>query len=199
MNEIDFDAKVAFGQVVEVRFVRSRSVSQIIIEVDSHSHLAASNLLFEKTALVVPFFSEEELKTKNVQAPYGVHKLSKFMAPNAPTEMLNGRPLCAERDAPAPPPPTSGAIASSMLGGRVDADAVKGPPNLAANAAILCEEPTFWRFLAVKTAQDVTNEEQAIHALRLALNIASRAELNKDAGAGNRFRELRRDYERSLS
>lgn len=194
MSTIDFDAKVAFGQVVEVRQVRSRAVTQIIIEVDSHAHVAVTNLLFDKTALVIPFFSEEELKSKNIQAPYGVTTLSQFMAKDTPGK-TPPRPLHADREASAPRP----AGVSSMLGGRVDPDQPKMPANYAANAAILCEEPNFWRFLAVKTARDVTSEDQAIHALRASLDIESRSVLNKDPEAATRFVQLRNEYERSLA
>jgi hypothetical protein len=61
--------------------------------------------------------------------------------------------------------------------------------NLAANAALMVKEPLFQRFL------NCEHEETADASLKMRLGIKSKSELNTDAAAASRWRDLRAEFE----
>lgn len=200
MAAIDMNAKVAFGEVVDVQQVRSRGVTRIVIEVPSEAHVTVTTLLFGKNAIVIPFYSSEEIAAKNIPGIYGVRTLGSFSVnANPPAVIENGRPVQATRSGPpAPPPPTARSVAKSMLGEPRMAGEPPEPRNYAANAAMLCGQPAFWQFLMAKCDHPVANEVDAAVALRAALGIETRRVLNQDPEAAQRFVRLRNEYTQSV-
>lgn len=68
-NEDRAVREVLFGQVVTVRPVPTRGVTQVVIEIPSEFHIKATQLLFDQNALV--FASDE-----SIQMPYGIAQLA---------------------------------------------------------------------------------------------------------------------------
>lgn len=72
------------------------------------------------------------------------------------------------------------------------------PGDFAANAAMLCNEPSFQRFLERKDVQangPIYNKEMADAALKRILKIDSKSQFNREAEAQAAFLELRAEYE----
>jgi hypothetical protein len=68
--------------------------------------------------------------------------------------------------------------------------------NYAANAAILCADPDFQRFLEMKdTDGAIYSAEHADKALKRVLRITSKTQLNREARAQTAFTDLRSDFE----
>lgn len=68
--------------------------------------------------------------------------------------------------------------------------------NYAANAAILCAEPDFHRFLEMKDTEGaIYDAKQADAALKRVLRITSKTQLNREARAQTAFIDLRSDFE----
>ncbi len=66
----------------------------------------------------------------------------------------------------------------------------------AAQAAMLCNEPRFWRFLETKaTRTAVANARQADTRLKVVLGFQSKRQLNSDAALLGKFRSLLSDFE----
>jgi len=65
--------------------------------------------------------------------------------------------------------------------------APRGPAKLAAQAAMLCQEPGFQRWLE-------TDAEGAADAVRLRCGVKSRADLDGNETAARAFRDMRADY-----
>lgn len=87
-----------------------------------------------------------------------------------------------------PPPAPSGDSSREKLKGGADND----PKNFAAEAAIKCSEPAFKRFLMdCHGLESPATDEAAAGKLRHILGITSRAELNDDALAAARWKELK--------
>jgi len=90
-------------------------------------------------------------------------------------------------------------------GGRIDGGRNDGPrdetgvhgepKDYAAEAAMKCADPQFQQFLAERSDQKLPrNADDAAHMLRQALDIKSRAELNRDRYKARLWRELRADF-----
>jgi hypothetical protein len=68
--------------------------------------------------------------------------------------------------------------------------------DFAANAAILCNEPLFHRFLERKDTEGaIYDAKQADAALKRVLRINSKTQLNREARAQTAFIDLRADYQ----
>ncbi|SER58377.1 hypothetical protein SAMN03159406_00572 [Rhizobium sp. NFR03] len=69
------------------------------------------------------------------------------------------------------------------------------PANYAAECAMRCGERKFRQFLSVCHGVDVSNDERIRTRIHFMLRINSRAVLNTDPAAANRWRDLVRDFE----
>lgn len=68
--------------------------------------------------------------------------------------------------------------------------------DFAANAAILCADPDFHRFLEMKDTEGaIYDEKQADAALKRVLRINSKTQLNREARAQTAFVDFRSDFE----
>ena len=61
-------------------------------------------------------------------------------------------------------------------------------------SAELCREPAFQRWLFRRGFCSKPDEEHAVQALRVLLNVSSRSELKTNADARKKLREIARDY-----
>lgn len=78
MNDPEDSVKtteVAFGQVVNIRIVPTRDVTQIVIEVPAEYHVALTTMLFGKNAMLFA-------ASPKVQKPYGIYPLDKIDEPS---------------------------------------------------------------------------------------------------------------------
>lgn len=62
------------------------------------------------------------------------------------------------------------------------------PP--AQQAALRCNEPAFWTFLATRFAVDVIDADRAAEEVRIECDVASRSELNSNKAASERWKAL---------
>lgn len=67
--------------------------------------------------------------------------------------------------------------------------------NYAAECGIKCKDPLFRRFLFETKKQDVSDDHRVEASVRFLLKVDSRGELNNDAGARNRWFDLRAEFE----
>jgi len=67
--------------------------------------------------------------------------------------------------------------------------------NFAAECGIKCKDATFRRFLFEEKKMDVADDRRVEASVRFLLKVDSRGELNNDAGARNRWFDLRAEFE----
>lgn len=98
----------------------------------------------------------------------------------------------------APPPAAADPPAGRRTGdgGQSAPRPAADAPNFAAEAAIKCAEPAFKAFLMDKHGLETpATDERTAQRLRTLLGISSRAELNTDADAAARWKQLRGAFE----
>lgn len=81
---------------------------------------------------------------------------------------------------------------------RAEIDRLKGKPDkdYAAQCAMLCDDRRFRQFLVDRHGlTDLTDRERTVSRVRSVLSIRSRAELNDDQAAAERWKSLVSDYE----
>lgn len=77
------DAMVAYGQVVTVRPIPTRQVTQIVIEIPDNFHIAATSMLFGKNAFVLA-------ATDKARGAFGVVPLGQMSGESPATEATPG-------------------------------------------------------------------------------------------------------------
>lgn len=163
MDNINEKLKMAYGQVVNIRPIPSRGVTRIEIEIPDEAHVAVTTLLYGQDAVVIPWTD-----MKRPAIPYGLRQMSAFLSPAA-----------TDSAAPASPPASGFGPAPH----RAAHDYVK-------LAATSCKDPAFWKMLSRRLGVEINSEEQAADALRMTLDIRSRADLASDRVAQTEFESM---------
>lgn len=124
----EIQTMVAFGQVVTVRPIPTRQVTQIVIEIPDNHHVAATAMLFGKNAFVL---------TANPKAsiPFGVVPLDKMNDIEGPADAQKGRTT----DAPS-------SVTFRKGGLNVSVDPVRW-------LGIQCQSAIFMNWIGAKDAQ----------------------------------------------
>ena len=90
-------------------------------------------------------------------------------------------------------------VAIARLAGPLEAAmAEPEPKSYAQQAAIMGAEPAFWRFANEMWSEGIGNPDEAAIFIRRRCSVASRSDLWEGTKAGNRFRDLRAEYQNWL-
>lgn len=174
-SEINMNFDLAFGQVVNVRPIPSRGVTRIEIEVPSEYHVQATNLLFNRDALIVPSWWA---KGANV-GPYRITKLGEFAG--AGDDQGQHRTATVAQTTQ---------TESTQTEQRATGFGSMQPQDYVKKAAILCADPDFIETLSIESGVKINSPEDAADCLRMLLNVDSRAELRTDQAARKKFDAL---------
>jgi hypothetical protein len=115
-----------YGEVVTVKPIPTRQVTQIVIEIPEEHHIAATQLLFKRNAFIMPCADKSPLPG----VTYGVTTLGKVMSPD-----------------PTPEGPAGGVRAPGGL--------IRPEVNVTKWLAMKASDPNFQRFMGVDTEADV--------------------------------------------
>ncbi len=176
--------KAVYGEVVDLKLVRTRSVLAITIEVPIEAHRAVVNLLtIGEPALLHP---------GAIPAPFGVVESPEQAEPAAPAaEKTAEKPAepPAKTDHPAAQKPTG-----AHHGGFGDL------PPLCSLCVRWCSNPAFREWLAEAFLVDIPNEEEAAAFIRSYCGVKSRKELDTDPLARTLFdTDIRAPYMEHLN
>ena len=90
-------------------------------------------------------------------------------------------------------------VAIARLAGPLEAAMSEPEPkSYAQQAAIMGAEPAFWLFMREAKAFTTGNADDAAEDIRFWCHVASRSDLREGTKAGNRFRDLRAEYQNWL-
>lgn len=126
---IDAQTALIYGEVITVKPIPTRQVTQIIIEIPEEHHIAATQLLFKRNAFIMPCADKSPL----TGVAFGVTSLGKVMSPE--------------------PAPAAGPVG----GVRAPGGLIRPEVNVTQWLATKASDPNFQRFMGVDTEAEVAS------------------------------------------